>query len=439
MHMQPLPGHVRRGTRTLPAVLVVMLAAALGMPTGDARAQSVASGVSTLSVAGRSNDAVRLASAGAMVVAVWGASTAGGMDVFSAVSRDGGASFGAPVRVNSTPFDARVGGEQPPQVALVARRGALPTIRVVWTAKHADGGRLRTAQSTDAGVSYSAASDVPGSVATGNRGWESVAATPDGRAFAIWLDHRDLPPMTHTHGSAASGTAPPTPDPAERASYSKLYVASLDGTSPARAIASSVCYCCKTSFVAGADGTLYGVWRHVFPGSLRDMAFTVSRDGGRTFTAPVRVSEDRWSFDGCPDNGPALAVDSLNRVHVVWPSPADARNPNTMALFYAQSRDGTTFSPRVRVPTSGPAGHVTVAMISARELLLVWDEVSHAGRIVRMARVTTDPAGRATFRPITSEPPGKYPAVTLTPTGALVAWTQTQHGRSEIALQRVVR
>jgi hypothetical protein len=230
----------------------------------------------------------------------------------------------------------------------------------------------------------------------------------------------------------------PRPDPVERASHSKLYVAALDGTAPARAIASSVCYCCKTSFVAGADGALYGVWRHVFPGSLRDMAFTVSRDGGRTFAAPVRVSEDRWAFDGCPDNGPALVVDSAQRVHVVWPSPADSRNVNTMALFYAQSRDGRTFSPRVPVPVGGPAGHVNVSMISANALLIVWDEMQNGGRIVRKARATTDAAGGVAFRPIDGDMPGRYPAVVPTPSGALVAWTQQQNGRSEIVLERVV-
>src|SRR5438034_9099201 len=39
-------------------------------------------------------------------------------DVFLAVSRDAGRTFGAPRRVNDTIGDARLNGEQPPQVAL---------------------------------------------------------------------------------------------------------------------------------------------------------------------------------------------------------------------------------------------------------------------------------------------------------------------------------
>ena len=72
---------------------------------------------------------------------------------------------------------------------------------------------------------------------------------------------------------------------------------------------------CKTALQAGADGSLYAAWRHVYPGNLRDMAFTMSKDGGRSFTS-VRVSEDGWAINGCPDDGPAIALD--RRGDVLW-------------------------------------------------------------------------------------------------------------------------
>ncbi|MBC7562947.1 MAG: hypothetical protein H7305_08525 [Gemmatimonadaceae bacterium] len=102
-----------------------------------------------LGIAGRENAAVRVAASGKFVVVVWGASSSGGTDVYSAVSRDAGRTFGSAVRVNDTPFNARVGGEQPPQVALVPRAGADPQVTVVWTAKRPDGGRLLTSRSID--------------------------------------------------------------------------------------------------------------------------------------------------------------------------------------------------------------------------------------------------------------------------------------------------
>ena len=53
----------------------------------------------------------------------WGASTpAGATDVYAAVSRDGGRTFGPPVRVNDVDGEARLNGEQPPRVALRGSR-----------------------------------------------------------------------------------------------------------------------------------------------------------------------------------------------------------------------------------------------------------------------------------------------------------------------------
>ena len=103
------------------------------------------------------------------------------------------------------------------------------------------------------------------------------------------------------------------------AQKSKLFFASLDGAAAPRAVTGGVCYCCKTALVSTSEA-VFAAWRHVYPGNLRDMAFTMSRDGGRTFAAPVRVSEDKWALEGCPDDGPAMAVDAQNRIHIVWPT-----------------------------------------------------------------------------------------------------------------------
>ena len=103
------------------------------------------------------------------------------------------------------------------------------------------------------------------------------------------------------------------------AQRSKLYLAALDRSAPPHAVTGGVCYCCKTALAAGDDGSLHMAWRHVSPGSIRDIAFTSSRDGGRTFAAPIRVSEDKWELEGCPDDGPAMAVDHQNHVHIIWP------------------------------------------------------------------------------------------------------------------------
>ena len=84
-----------------------------------------------------------------------------------------------------------------------------------------------------------------------------------------------------------------------------------------RELFKGVCYCCKTAMAIGPDGAIYAAWRHVFAGNLRDMGFTVSRDGGKTFSPLTRVNQDGWSINGCPDDGPAMAVDAKGTVHLV--------------------------------------------------------------------------------------------------------------------------
>src|SRR5471032_1597060 len=240
-----------------------------------------------LGVKGRGNATPTIAADGSLVAVTWGGTLpSGATDVFAAVSRDGGRAFSAPVRVNNVDGDARLNGEQPPHVALVPRAGHDPSIVVVWTTKGANGTKLLQSRSEDGGRTFARGALVPGSDATGNRGWEAL--------------------------------------------------------------------------VGGAGGSVYAAWRHVYPGNLRDMAFTLSRDGGKTFAPPVRVSEDKWMLEGCPDDGPSMAVDARKRIHIVWPTlitEKAAGSEPTIALFYAMSIDGKQFTARERIPTEGMPHH----------------------------------------------------------------------------------
>ena len=71
----------------------------------------------TLAIAGATNQTPWVAAHGSLVAVVWGASAPGKADVFSAISRDGGVTFGSPVRVNAVAGEARVSGEIAPRVA----------------------------------------------------------------------------------------------------------------------------------------------------------------------------------------------------------------------------------------------------------------------------------------------------------------------------------
>jgi hypothetical protein len=211
------------------------------------------------------------------------------------------------------------------------------------------------------------------------------------------------------------------------------------GDNDARAIASGVCYCCKTSVVAGADGSIYATWRHVYPGNIRDIAFTMSRDAGRTFATPIRVSSDQWVLNGCPENGPAMALGAVNTVHVVWPTLVNASGGEpTLELFYAATQDGRRFSARQRIPTSGTPRHPQVASAPDGSLLAVWDEQIDGTRRVAVAKgvkVATDRIG-FTRVPVDERLRAEYPVVATMAGGYVVAWASGQGQQSTIRVQR---
>jgi hypothetical protein len=382
------------------------------------------------------------------IALAWSASTSGGSDIYSAVSRDGGATFSAPSRVNAIDGDARTGGEQPPRVVLIpATKGTTPEIAVVWSTKAPGATRLLVARSRDGGKSFGAAVIIPGADGAGNRGWESVAVDPAGHVFALWLDHRNVAARSPSamHHQDSSGAPPVAPalkaDPVEKAAQSQLYFSALDGAIAPYVITVGVCYCCKTSLVAPGNKSVYGVWRHVFPGDQRDIGFVVSRDGGRTFAAPVRVSEDKWEFDGCPENGPAIAVDRQQRAHVVWPTPADGKLESGLSLFYAMSGDGHTFAPRVRVPTDGQPSHVQIVSSADGRLTVAWDEIVGGGRRIKLARARPDASGRPTFEAVAvaGAANGTHPALATTAEGTIVAWVRHEEHGNVIAVATVKR
>jgi hypothetical protein len=405
------------------------------------------SGSGTLSIPQRSNAHVSLAAEGPFVTAVWSATAEGGAtDIFAAVSRDGARSFSPAVQVNAVPGDARVTGEQPPRVALVPRQGNAPEMVVMWTTRRPDGTALLTARSIDGGATFTPAAPVPGTPAPGNRGWHAIATGTKGEVRAIWLDHRELEAhdkhaaSTHRdHTAHAAGGSQGKADGATRAQRSKLYFSSLGRDAKPHVVTGGVCYCCKTALAVDAAGRLFAAWRHVFAGNMRDIAFTVSADGGRTFAAPVRVSEDAWQLEGCPDDGPTLSVDARGVAHVVWPTRILENGEPTIGLFHAATSDGGRFSSRQRLETAGVPHHPQLAAGAAGAIAVVWDESLAGRRQVVLASGKIGAGGRPQLKRavLSADTSGSYPAVAHSGPTVVVAWTSHLPGQSVVRVARI--
>jgi len=397
--------------------------------------------VATLKIAGADNRGVSIAASDMLVVAAWAATTGESTNIYAAVSENAGASFGAPVRVNDVDGDARVNGEQPPRVAVGK------DIVVAWQSRRTGVSQVRLARSTDLGRAFAPAITVHDATLTGARGWSSLVLDADGAAHIAWLDGRNATRLRadasagRLPGLAAKKPAAQAQMPAGGHAHSEptrqdIFQASVrpDGARAEASVATNVCFCCKTSVAAGPNGAVFVAWRHIYPVNLRDMAVAASTDGGRTFGPPIRVSEDGWQLEGCPEDGPSIGVDRSGAVHIAWPTLADVKSETQRkGIFYSVSTDGgRTFAPRVRLDDGDVknAAHPQLSIVDGRPVV-VWDESGPAGPRIRARRI-----GEPAFTAFEGEPV-TYPSVAATPTGLVTAWTATTPGGSEIRVRKL--
>jgi hypothetical protein len=373
-----------------------------------------------LGVRDRVNSTPWIAASGSFVAVAWTGSVAGKGDVFVAVSRDAGAAFSSPVRVNSVEGDARVSGEIAPRIAVLGRSGSDPLITVTWNAKECTT-QNRTARSRDGGRTFAEEMNLQTKGAPGDRGWQASTLDARGTLHTVWLDHRAMAAKSDADHSEHKGEH----DGVAMAQKSGLYYAA-DGVVE-RELFKGVCYCCKTAMATGPNGEIYAAWRHVFEGNMRDMAFTASRDGGKTFMPLVRVNQDGWSIAGCPDDGPAMAVDAKGVVHLVWPTVKNEQG----VILYATSPEGRSFTKPVQVPTLGgpKASHPVVAVDKGGRVFVAWDESKGGIRTAAVVQLGGNHApellGTAT----------SYPVLAATDNGIVAAFTSGTPERSTIGVR----
>jgi hypothetical protein len=195
----------------------------------------------------------------------------------------------------------------------------------------------------------------------------------------------------------------------------------------------------------GPDGSVSAAWRHVYPGNIRDIAFIRSAPGGSSFGSPVRVSEDNWQLNGCPDDGPVMMSDAQGGVHIAWPTLVAGASEERIGIFYAHTADGRAFTPRTELANLGslkPA-HLQMAMQADGTLGVAWDEISDGVRKIVVAQSSSKGSGPATFRQaeLVSNPEvtGTYPAIAPLEDGFLVAWTSGVAPDSTIKVARLTR
>ena len=435
-----MPLHTLRQTAALAAAILITGSLTVRM---DSRQDAALGDVVPLGIPGRANAAAWITTSGPFVAVAWGASAAAGKaDVYAAISADGGRTFPQPVQVNAVAGELRLGGEQPPRVALVARgQKAAPDVAVLWPAR-GEPNAIKLAWSRDGGKTFERPITVQSGAAAGDRGWPAMALDTRGSPHVIWLDHRGMAAKADAGSAHAHHKTAAADDGFAMAQRSALFHASPRAASTAeREVAKGVCYCCKTAMAAGADGRVFAAWRHVFEGGFRDIAFGVMPGAARSSSTPVRVSADDWAINACPDDGPAIAVDGAGTVHVVWPSVIGAPAAREGALFYSSSRDGRTFTPRLRIPTLGSPkpSHPQIAVDSAGRIAVAWDESIGGQRVAALRQLQiarNQPPAFGEIVRLAADGPSMYPVLAPTATGFAAVWT-TALGTSSLGMRTI--
>jgi len=265
-------------------------------------------------------------------------------------SRDGGDSYTPPMFLSEPGANVSSHGENSASLLF----GNAREMYVLWEQERdGEDTDLMFARSLDLGYRFDPPFQVTDKKVPSRNGFSSLSVAPNGDIYASWLDDRGH----------------------EETGGTSVYMAkSTDlGASFGRNIqvAENVCDCCRPPVAFGNEGEVFVSWRHIFPGSIRDMVVATSRDGGETFDPPVRVAEDNWKIEGCPHSGPSL-LQVEDRLYVAWFTGGGDAEPGIRLTW---SDDGAaSFAPPVYV-SSGIvyANHPVLSQAFDGRVLLVFE------------------------------------------------------------------
>lgn len=239
--------------------------------------------------------------------------------------------------------------------------------------------------SRDGGKTFDAPVKVNDDIAPSSHGMHSLAIDKNKRIFIAWLDERNVKSMHHArkfagdkivaasgnphlgdfrfikaHGNSNHNSPSKTEEnPQSESNESEMkhenaepnseifFAVSNDGGktfSKNLKISSEVCPCCKTSLAVDENGKIYASWRQVLPGDFRHIAVASLENGGESFSDYTIVSDDKWEIHACPVSGAPMFVDEKDNLKIFWYTAGKA---GKAGLYNAESKDGgKTFLPR---------------------------------------------------------------------------------------------
>lgn len=300
-------------------------------------------------------------------------------------------------------------GETPPKLAY----GPDGTLYAAYLITRAVAGHqwpvntLRFSTSADHGNNWSEPRTVQSDTAHGGSTDDhALLVGPDGSLYLSWLALTGDTSHTYLASSRDGGRtwSPPTQVDVEPS-----------------------CPCCRSALAVGPNGRVFAAWRKIFgraPDEVRDVVVATSADHGATWSQPVRVHQDDWHVNYCPDAGPTIKVGADDVVHVAWWTG----KPGGAGVRYTQSRDGAaTFTPPIAlgVAQTSRAAHAQLAVGDSGTVVIAWEDGTRATPPV-VLKLSRD-GGRTFSEGDTLTAPGQsggYPVVVVAGGTVYVAWQQ---------------
>ncbi|HET9297127.1 MAG TPA: sialidase family protein [Candidatus Binatia bacterium] len=333
-----------------------------------------------------------------------------------AYSTDGGKSWSAPRRINDA-VEAVQGEENGPKIVFGPENRAY----AVWSIPGDKGDKTRAniRFAMDEGKGGFTPAKTLNEVKDAAR-FPILELSPDGNLLIAWIDRRIDNPKPR-----------------------QLYLMQLhpNGKELTKnySAGEGLCECCKLG-VASADRgkTVYLVDRQVDDNQIRNHVLRKSMDRGKTFAAPVVISDDGWQVPSCPHSGPSIGRDSRGWLHVTWFTLG--RTEREAGIYYSVSSDGgKSFQARrlVHANTAPEILYSTLAVGSDDTVYLAWSNLDNSSKAQVFLRTLSDD-GRS-WGPIQQLSNAKgnagRPVLAVSKNQLHVAWTEIHGEESRVVLR----
>lgn len=376
------------------------------------------------------------------VVLAWASQTSDSeRTLFLARSTDDGKTFNTPVAWRVVPTYAwqvdHGGRAMLHSTHVLPRLASGPEALYLGWVEAEPGGPSATffvARSTNGGATFEEPIPAHGS-ASPRPGFTALAVAPEGDVLATWIDNRN-------------GVQQP---------YFSRWPAGSEGFEPEQLVhagpeGKGICPCCDNAVIAAPDGSAVVAFRNGDSGQ-RDI-WLARATPGESFADPIQVAPNRaWIFQGCPHDGPALAV-SGDRIFSAWMDASSGFE----RVAYAISESGMAElaflkAQEIHPESTGSQGHPTLYASPTNAIFAAWEEDLGAseteseseseagGRAILLASCNPSDSDKGFSTPVaTAARPGAYqthPSLCVSRDGAvLIAFNELDETGKRIVITR---